>query len=80
MNLEILAKLIIVFAIVLLVVGGVLLVLAKVGKGIGIGKLPGDIHIKKGNFEFYFPLATCIILSVVLTILLNLIFIFLSRR
>ena len=36
------------------------------------GKLPGDIYIKKGNFTFYFPLATCILLSIVLTILLNL--------
>ena len=29
----------------------------------GLGKLPGDIFIKKGNFTFYFPLATCIIIS-----------------
>jgi Protein of unknown function (DUF2905) len=29
-----------------------------------LGKLPGDIFIKKGNFTFYFPLATCVLLSV----------------
>jgi hypothetical protein len=38
-----------------------------------IGRLPGDIYIKRKNFSFYFPLATCIILSIILTIILNLI-------
>jgi hypothetical protein len=36
-----------------------------------IGKLPGDIRVERENFKFYFPLATMIILSVVLTILIN---------
>jgi hypothetical protein len=34
-----------------------------------VGRLPGDIHIRRGNFQFYFPLATSIALSVVLTFL-----------
>ncbi len=38
-----------------------------------LGKLPGDIHIKKDNFEFYFPLATSILLSLVLSGILRLI-------
>jgi hypothetical protein len=42
------------------------------GKVPGIGRLPGDIVIKRGNFTFYFPLATSILLSVVLTIILAL--------
>ena len=33
------------------------------------GRLPGDIYIRTGNFTFYFPLATCIILSIVISIL-----------
>jgi len=37
-----------------------------------LGKLPGDIIIKKDNFRFYFPLATCLIISLILTLLLNL--------
>jgi len=37
-----------------------------------LGRLPGDISIERPNFRFYFPLATCIILSVVLTVLLSL--------
>ncbi|MGH7949177.1 MAG: DUF2905 domain-containing protein [Candidatus Binataceae bacterium] len=32
-----------------------------------MGKLPGDIYIKRGNFTFYFPLATCIVLSLVVS-------------
>jgi hypothetical protein len=35
------------------------------------GKLPGDIHIERKNFSFHFPIATCIILSILLSILLN---------
>ncbi len=35
-----------------------------------IGRLPGDILIKKDNFTFYFPLTTCILLSVVFTLIL----------
>jgi hypothetical protein len=34
-----------------------------------VGKLPGDIYIRRGNFTFYFPLATGLILSVILSIL-----------
>jgi uncharacterized protein YybS (DUF2232 family) len=33
------------------------------------GRLPGDIHYTRGNFTFYFPLVTCILISVVLTLL-----------
>jgi hypothetical protein len=39
-----------------------------------LGKLPGDIFVNKGNFQFFFPIATCIVISIVLTIILNLVF------
>jgi len=39
-----------------------------------LGKLPGDIVIKRGNFTFYFPLATSIILSILFTLILSIIF------
>ena len=58
----------------LIVLAGVVLVL--VGRMPWIGRLPGDIHIQRGNFTFYFPLATSLLLSVVLT----LIFYLLGRR
>lgn len=38
-----------------------------------IGNLPGDIVYKKDNFTFYFPLATSIIISIILTVVLNLV-------
>ncbi len=41
------------------------------GKFLAIGKLPGDIIIKKENFTFYFPLATSILLSIILTLIFS---------
>ena len=52
----------------LIALAGVVLVL--VGRVPWIGRLPGDIHIQRGNFTFYFPLATSLLLSLVLTLLL----------
>jgi hypothetical protein len=40
--------------------------------GVPFGRLPGDFAVRRGNFAFYFPLATSIIISVVLTLLLML--------
>jgi uncharacterized membrane protein YidH (DUF202 family) len=37
-----------------------------------VGRLPGDFYLKRGNWSFYFPLTTCIVLSVVLTLLMSL--------
>ena len=37
---------------------------------IGLGRLPGDLVVQRGNFSFYFPLVTCIILSIVLSALM----------
>lgn len=47
------------------------LLLAYGSKFLPLGKLPGDIFIKRGNFTFYFPVVTGIILSLLLTLLLN---------
>ena len=40
--------------------------------GVPIGRLPGDFYVRRGSFSFYFPLATSIILSILLTILVAL--------
>jgi len=48
-------------------------VLMLVGRVPWLGRLPGDIHFQRGNFSFYFPLATSLLLSVVLTLLLYII-------
>ena len=38
--------------------------------GVPLGRLPGDIHVQRGNFSFYFPLTTSIIVSILLTLAL----------
>jgi uncharacterized protein HemY len=58
-----------------LVIGGLLIagVGALLWSGFGkgrLGRLPGDINYSKGDFSFHFPIVTCLILSVVLTLLL----------
>lgn len=67
------AKLLILFGLILVAVGGLLLFIGKVPY---IGKLPGDIYVHRKNFSFYFPLTTSILLSLILTLLFS----FLSRR
>ena len=59
----------IILAGVFLVIFGLLLTFSN--KIPFIGKLPGDFVFKKDNFSFYFPLATSIILSIILTLVLN---------
>lgn len=52
------------------------LVISFGGRFFGLGRLPGDISVRRGNFSFYFPVATSLILSIVLTLLMW----FLNRR
>jgi len=56
--------------IILFMVGGLIFLAAKFG--IPFGRLPGDIRIERENFSFYFPLASSIVISILLTILANL--------
>ncbi|MCS7227402.1 MAG: DUF2905 domain-containing protein [Endomicrobia bacterium] len=64
-------KFLVILGIVIILIGLFLLLLNKLPY---IGKLPGDIYIKKDNFVFYFPLATSILISIIITIILNLLF------
>jgi len=59
-------KFLIGIGLVLVVVG---LVWLAVGRFIPIGRLPGDIVVEKEHFRFYFPIVTCIVISVVLTLI-----------
>ncbi|MBI2074715.1 MAG: DUF2905 domain-containing protein [Candidatus Levybacteria bacterium] len=63
-----LGKIIIYFGLILVVLGIVLITSPKIPF---IGKLPGDIFVKRDGFSFFFPLATSIIISIILTILFN---------
>jgi hypothetical protein len=51
----------------LIALAGVILLLAH--KIPYIGRLPGDIYVKKENFTFYFPLTTCIVVSIILSLI-----------
>ncbi|MBI4682938.1 MAG: DUF2905 domain-containing protein [Nitrospirae bacterium] len=69
------AKLLIVSGIIIAVLGVLLLLFRNSGIPF-LGKLPGDIFIQRKNFTFYFPVATSILLSIIL----SLIFYFVSRK
>jgi len=61
------ARMLILTGIILLVVGGIFLLYARFSF-----HMPGDLVIRRKNYVFFFPLATSIILSIVLTVILNL--------
>jgi hypothetical protein len=65
------ARILISLGLVVLIAGVLLLLLSKLG--ITGARLPGDIYIKKENFTFSFPIITCIVISIVLTVIMNLI-------
>jgi len=58
----------------LIILGAALLIL---GLGwpwlakLGLGRLPGDIHVERDGFSFHFPIVTCVIISLVLSLLLS---------
>jgi len=63
------AKVLVLFGIVLALLGGLLLLVGRIPF---LGRLPGDIVIERGNITLYFPLATSILISVLLTLLFSL--------
>jgi len=62
-----LGRLLIIFGLILVGVGALLTVAGKIP---WLGKLPGDIYYKGDHVTFYFPLATCILISIALSLLL----------
>ena len=61
-------KILIIIGIILLIIG----LLYPYIKQLGLGQLPGDILFKTGNSTFFFPVMTCLIISIILTIIFNL--------
>ncbi|MCX5706729.1 MAG: DUF2905 domain-containing protein [Candidatus Omnitrophica bacterium] len=57
-------KTLIIFGVILIGIGAYLIFMPKIPL---IGKLPGDFYIQKKSFTFYFPLATCILASIILS-------------
>jgi len=64
-------RMLIILGVALLVIGGIVMLLGRAG--LPLGRLPGDIVYRGKNTTFYFPLASCILISVVLSIILSLI-------
>jgi uncharacterized protein HemY len=65
------------FGKILIFIGGILIFLGLIfsfaGKIPYFGKLHGDIYIKRENFTFYFPITTCILISIILSVIFYLI-------
>lgn len=55
----------------LMIIGAVIFVIGFLMPFLHLGKLPGDILIKKGNATFYFPIVTCIVISIVLSVIFH---------
>jgi len=68
-----------VFMGLLVVIMGLLLIFIPKLKVPFLGKLPGDIIIQRERFSFYFPIVTCIVISILLTIVLNVVIRLLGR-
>ena len=64
-----LGRFLIVIGVILVILGAVFLWAPKLP---WLGHLPGDISYKRGNFRFYFPLGTCILISIILTLIMYL--------
>ncbi len=67
-----LGKVLVLFGVVLVALGLTLMFAERLP--LGLGRLPGDIVIRRENFTFYFPIVTSLLISLVLTLILNLIF------
>ena len=61
-------KLLVFFGIAIVLLG----ILLWLGLGNWMGKLPGDIRIERGNSGFYFPIVTCIVISILLSLIFSL--------
>ena len=70
MDLSGLGRLLIVVGVGLALAGGLVILAAR--SGLPLGRLPGDFVVARGNFRFYLPLATSILLSLLLTLLFRL--------
>lgn len=69
---ENIARYLIIGGVILILIGGGVYLAARMG--IPFGRLPGDIHIEGKGGSFYFPVVTSLLLSIILTVVLNLIF------
>lgn len=77
MDYSTIAKTFLITGAVIMAVGLVILVLGKTG--LPFGNLPGDVRVEGKRVSFFFPVVTCIVISIVLTVLINVIIRFLGK-
>jgi len=77
MDLSSIARWVILAGVAIIIIGIGLLLVGRFD--LPLGRLPGDIHIERGGFSFFIPLATSILLSLLLTIALNILLRFINR-
>jgi len=77
---EEIGKLLIFIGILFLALGALFLVLGKLGSSLPLGRLPGDIVIKKDNFILYFPLGTSILISLLLSLISFLFYLIMRKQ
>jgi hypothetical protein len=77
MDLSSVGKAILILGLALVVAGGGLWLLGRIG--LPLGRLPGDIRIERQGFSCYAPIATMILLSIILTVVLNIVVRLLNR-
>ena len=68
-DLSSMGRMVIILGLIVVAIGALMLLAGRLPF---LGRLPGDIAVQRGNWSFYFPLATSIVLSLVLTVVLNL--------
>ncbi|HYA26587.1 MAG TPA: DUF2905 domain-containing protein [Thermodesulfovibrionales bacterium] len=66
-GIQFIGKLLLIAGVIIAVVGGLLILSCRIP---WLGKLPGDIFVQRKNFTFFFPLATSILLSIIITLVL----------
>ncbi|GAB4407750.1 MAG: hypothetical protein OHK0032_03100 [Thermodesulfovibrionales bacterium] len=69
-GMQYIGRFLVILGIVIALIGGLLLLSGKIP---WLGRLPGDIIIQRKNFTFYFPIATSILISIIITLILWLI-------
>jgi hypothetical protein len=79
MDLEGIGRILLLLGAGVAVIGGLLLIASRVPFFNQLFNLPGDLHVETGNFSCFFPIVTMIILSVLLTIVANVVIRFLNK-
>lgn len=67
MDLNYIGKVLMLFGVAMIVVGGIFMLSVKVP---WLGRLPGDIYVQKKNFSFFFPITTSILISIAISLIL----------